>query len=304
MSLVGNFAFNNYDAEARSAGAGLGGTAFSRPSVDDAASPAPGAAVNEGRTRRPSFLSRQRTVSRDGPHRTSTDLPSVAQPHPHPESCTLEQPGLEAHSGIHDGTYYPDGIPPVAEYATESRELSSTEAGSEDDEVRRDREVLQLARRFTTESTRPGYENPLEAGKDSPLDPHSPNFKARAWAKSFMKLHQRDAEKYPERTAGVAFKNLNVHGYGAATDYQKSVGNIWLEAIGIARRILGVGQRRIEILKDFDGLVHSGEMLVVLGPPGSGCSTFLKTITGETHGFVVDDKSYLNYQGSTVARES
>ncbi|KAG9969922.1 pleiotropic drug resistance protein, ABC superfamily, partial [Aureobasidium melanogenum] len=33
------------------------------------------------------------------------------------------------------------------------------------------------------------------------------------------------------------------------------------------------------------------------GPPGSGCSTFLKTLTGETHGFNVDEKSYLNYQG-------
>lgn len=38
-------------------------------------------------------------------------------------------------------------------------------------------------------------------------------------------------------------------------------------------------------------------MLVVLGPPGSGCSTFLKTIAGETHGFFVDESSYLNYQG-------
>jgi ABC-type multidrug transport system permease subunit/ABC-type multidrug transport system ATPase subunit len=38
-------------------------------------------------------------------------------------------------------------------------------------------------------------------------------------------------------------------------------------------------------------------MLVVLGPPGSGCSTFLKTITGETHGFFVDQNSHINYQG-------
>lgn len=41
-------------------------------------------------------------------------------------------------------------------------------------------------------------------------------------------------------------------------------------------------------------------MLTAAGPPGSGCSTFLKTITGETHGFVVDKDSYLNYQGITA----
>ena len=36
-------------------------------------------------------------------------------------------------------------------------------------------------------------------------------------------------------------------------------------------------------------------MLVVLGPPGSGCSTLLKTLAGETHGFKVQGE--LNYQG-------
>lgn len=33
----------------------------------------------------------------------------------------------------------------------------------------------------------------------------------------------------------------------------------------------------------------------------SGCSTLLKTIAGETHGFQVSSESYLNYQG--VSRE-
>ena len=38
-------------------------------------------------------------------------------------------------------------------------------------------------------------------------------------------------------------------------------------------------------------------MLVVLGRPGSGCSTLLKTISGETHGFYIDKGSDINYQG-------
>lgn len=36
-------------------------------------------------------------------------------------------------------------------------------------------------------------------------------------------------------------------------------------------------------------------MCVVLGPPGSGCSTFLKAIAGETNGIYVNEKSYFNY---------
>lgn len=68
------------------------------------------------------------------------------------------------------------------------------------------------------------------------------------------------------------------------------------------RSLLGYKGRKIDILQGLDGVVHAGEMLVVLGPPGSGCSTFLKTISGETHGFYVDDKSYLNYQGISPKR--
>ena len=42
-------------------------------------------------------------------------------------------------------------------------------------------------------------------------------------------------------------------------------------------------------------------MLVVLGRPGAGCSTLLKTISGETHGFFIDENSHVNYQGIPMA---
>jgi hypothetical protein len=55
--------------------------------------------------------------------------------------------------------------------------------------------------------------------------------------------------------------------FGSATDYQKSVGNVWLEAVGLARNLLRASKpRKIEILQGLDGLVRDGEMLVVLGP--------------------------------------
>ena len=38
-------------------------------------------------------------------------------------------------------------------------------------------------------------------------------------------------------------------------------------------------------------------MCLVLGRPGSGCSTFLKTISGETHGLHISTESNLQYQG-------
>lgn len=39
------------------------------------------------------------------------------------------------------------------------------------------------------------------------------------------------------------------------------------------------------LLNDFSGCVKDGEMLLVLGRPGSGCSTFLKTLASQTEGY-------------------
>jgi ABC-type glutathione transport system ATPase component len=171
--------------------------------------------------------------------------------------------------------------------------------GEAAEEVRRDEEVHKLARELTKKSTFSETDgaNPLEAGPDSRLNPNSPNFNAKAWARALFDLQARTPDQNPIRTAGVAFRNLSAFGFGAESDYQSTVGNVWLRLAGGVRRLMGHKARRIDILRSFDGLVEAGEMLVVLGPPGSGCTTFLKTISGETHGFTVDKDSYINYQG-------
>ena len=186
-----------------------------------------------------------------------------------------------------------------ADIIAEKRGYADGEVDDESETARREEEVHQLARKYTTQST---YsitgQNPFKAAPNSALDPHGEHFNARAWCKAMLNTWTSDDKAAPLRTAGVSFRDLNVYGFGSATDFQKSVGNMPMEVLGLARRLMGVGQTRIDILQSLDGLVESGEMLVVLGPPGSGCSTFLKTITGETHGFHVDQNSYINYQGS------
>ncbi|KAJ5784024.1 uncharacterized protein N7518_009701 [Penicillium psychrosexuale] len=163
---------------------------------------------------------------------------------------------------------------------------------------KREAEVHQLAREFTEQKTfSTTGENPFSAEPGSTLDPNGEHFHARAWCTAMLQMQTEDKQAHPLRTLGIAFSNLNVHGFGSDTDYQKSVGNVWLETLSLARKITGRHQRKIEILQSLDGLVEAGEMLVVLGPPGSGCSTFLKTIAGETHGFFVDKNSNINFQG-------
>lgn len=181
------------------------------------------------------------------------------------------------------------------EHQTQGRE--DTELRDiQDREALADQEVNALARRLTSQSHGPlGTLFPIP--DSGPLNPESPNFNARKWAKAFYDIRTDTSEGNPPKTTGIAFRNLDVYGFGSSTDFQKSVGNVFLEVGSLAKRRLGRKEQRVDILRGLEGVVHSGEMLAVLGPPGSGCSTFLKTIAGDTHGFHVDGDATINYQG-------
>ncbi|KAF4470632.1 ABC-2 type transporter [Fusarium albosuccineum] len=158
-------------------------------------------------------------------------------------------------------------------------------------------EIHQLARRITTRQSE-HHESPLFVVDDGGVtDPSTPKFDARAWAKAFYRARVTAAKGTTPRTSGIAFKDLDVYGYGTATDYQKTVGNVIWSLSSVFRKVAGNKGDRIDILRSLEGVVRSGEMLCVLGPPGSGCSTALKTIAGDTHGFYVGENSTVNYQG-------
>ena len=266
MSLVGNFTSNG-DRQAVHNGA-------------PAADAVPPTQSHTNRTERGASDSDTSTIAADTSRaRSQTNASSTKRPNTNDQTDTI--------------TSYSE----KRGYATDG------DVDDESETARRDEQVHQLARKYTTQSTYSvSGQNPFQAPSNSPLDPHGDNFNARAWCKAMLNIQTSDEKAAPIRTAGVSFRNLNAYGFGSATDFQKSVGNVPLEVVGMARRLLGVGQHRIDILQNLDGLVESGEMLVVLGPPGSGCSTFLKTITGETHGFFVDKNSYINYQGIDAKR--
>ncbi|KAK4183910.1 ABC transporter CDR4 [Podospora australis] len=98
---------------------------------------------------------------------------------------------------------------------------------------------------------------------------------------------------------GICFQNLRVFGYSSTTDYQTTVGTYLFAAASVVRNLLAgtPRRRRVQILHGLDGVLRSGEMLLVLGRPGSGCSTTLKALTGRTYGFEIDPASKVNYQG-------
>lgn len=187
-----------------------------------------------------------------------------------------------------------------------SHNASSTDTLGEEDEfakndvqtyeTNQNEEIRQLARRLTRQSEQ-GHAPLFPVNASSALDPNGPDFDVRAWAKAFYQSRMSAANGTWPRKVGIAFKDLHVYGFGTATDYQSTVGNTILGVPNLFKKAMGNKGDRVDILHNLEGLVESGEMLCVLGPPGSGCSTTLRTIAGDTHGFHVGKDSTLNYGG-------
>ena len=132
---------------------------------------------------------------------------------------------------------------------------------------------------------------------DARLNPEKPEFDIYVWARAFMRAMDEDGIR--SARAGFAFKDLNVTGSGSALSLQKDVASILMAPFRMKEYVsLGHKPHR-QILRNFDGVVKSGEMLVVLGRPGSGCSTFLKTICGELTGLSMDKGSVVHYNGTS-----
>lgn len=128
---------------------------------------------------------------------------------------------------------------------------------------------------------------------DPKLDPENPQFDFFLWVRKFMMLLEQEGVR--QRRAGFTFRNLNVSGIGAALQYQKNVGSSFMLPFRL-REEFGHPPEK-QILRNFNGCVRQGEMLIVLGRPGSGCSTFLKSVCGEVNGLDVSDKSTIHYNG-------
>ncbi|KAF9890288.1 hypothetical protein FE257_006202 [Aspergillus nanangensis] len=141
----------------------------------------------------------------------------------------------------------------------------------------------------------------LELG-DPVLDPTSDKFDQYKWSRMWLRLMDKEGLPRPPST-GVAFQNLNVTGSGSELQYQDTVTSTFLAPLRPQEYVSFLRHSpEKQILRNFDGLLKSGELLVVLGRPGSGCSTFLKTLCGELHGLKLRKGSEIQYNGITMER--
>ncbi|QPG73910.1 hypothetical protein FOA43_001225 [Brettanomyces nanus] len=135
---------------------------------------------------------------------------------------------------------------------------------------------------------------------DPKLNPDSDDFDSRFWVKNMRKLMQSDEEYFRPSSLGVAYKDLCAKGISSDADFQPTVASILYKLTRDAYFNLFRSHdesRHFNILKPMDGLVKPGTLTVVLGRPGAGCSSFLRCISAQTHGFKVDSKSIISYDG-------
>ena len=141
---------------------------------------------------------------------------------------------------------------------------------------------------------------------DPVLDPTSDQFDHYKWARMMLRMMDKQGVSLRKST-GVVFQNLNISGSGAALQYQNNVGSVPLAPFRPQEYIsFGNSVPQKQILRNFDGVLQSGELLIVLGRPGSGCSTFLKSLSGQLHGLKVGEGSEVQYNGipmETMHRE-
>jgi ABC-type multidrug transport system fused ATPase/permease subunit len=144
----------------------------------------------------------------------------------------------------------------------------------------------------------------VAAGPQAPepnpaLNPESADFDVTEWVRFFVSQLNEQGHKASE--LGVLFRDLDVLGSGSALQLQETVDSVLLAPLRVGELFSQTKQHK-HILHGFNGLLKSGELLAVLGRPGSGCSTFLKSICGELYGLTLGEKSTVHYNGASQSQ--
>ncbi|KAJ5919671.1 hypothetical protein N7454_009506 [Penicillium verhagenii] len=101
-----------------------------------------------------------------------------------------------------------------------------------------------------------------------------------------------------DKHIGVIWDNLSVRGVGGVKTFIKTFPDAIIDFFNVPRTVMdifGWGKKGKEynILEGFRGLTRPGEMVLVLGRPGSGCTTFLKVIANQRAGYTGVDGEVL-----------
>ena len=161
-----------------------------------------------------------------------------------------------------------------------------------------------LSRKRTDYSNRQGsYISSADDGEEEEIQ--------RLMSRMFGRNRQAQSEDEKTRHVGVVFKNLTVKGVGLGAALQPTIGDPFMAPFRLIRGLF-TNPRHVSgtppirtLLNNFSGCVRPGELLLVLGRPGAGCSTFLKVFGNQRSGFkeIKGDVTYGGTDSATIAKQ-
>lgn len=124
-------------------------------------------------------------------------------------------------------------------------------------------------------------------------------------------FEKRTTANGSHKRVGVVYENLTVNGVGATASFVRTVPDAIIGTFGpdlyhLLSRFIPLlrpkGQPTRTLINDFSGAVRDGEMMLVLGRPGSGCSTFLKAVSNNRESFA-SVEGHVSYGGLPADRQ-
>lgn len=123
--------------------------------------------------------------------------------------------------------------------------------------------------------------------------------------------YEKRTEAGSEKKVGVVYRNLTVKGTMSAASFVRTVPDAIIGTFGpdiyqnVTKFFPSLRFRNPPtrtLIHDFTGCVRDGEMMLVLGRPGAGCSTFLKAITNNRESFAAVEGD-VTYGGIEAERQ-
>ncbi|KAG9232537.1 putative Brefeldin A resistance protein [Amylocarpus encephaloides] len=145
---------------------------------------------------------------------------------------------------------------------------------------------------------------------DSDEDGHKEAFENDWSLLPELRNRKDEAEKgrVKGRKLGVTWNNLTVKGIGAEAAFNENVASQYNFMNGVRDKKMPTPMKTI--IDNSHGCVKPGEMLLVLGRPGAGCTTLLKMlanmragyaeVTGDVHWGTLDPKEAAQYRGQII----
>ena len=185
-------------------------------------------------------------------------------------------------SPLHEGS----GLAPIKSAPTSNSQRPQLQTTPSKRQITKDDIQRHLSRRNTTNTDGALSRIPTEASAEEQAEID------RLMSRMFGATRQAQSEEERTRHLGVVFKHLTVKGMGLGAALQPTFGDVFLGLPRLIYNLFAKGPRKATgkppvktILSDFSGVIKPGEMCLVLGRPGSGCSTFLKVIGNQRFGF-------------------